>query len=245
MTCMEKQLQELRRQLHDKIREERRLILEFEATLNSADAELHAEIERIQTSHLERRHAMMTSLAGLARSLGALPGGHLQSDGGQAIEHEPVRRQIAQVDEEYANDEAYEQTEQGAVDTASRSFEDLSSFERKLLEDMQSWAERASYIPDSKASALIQWLKDTLLKPDGSWGDHRVIIFTEYRTTQNWLQTLLAAEGLTSVEIAERLFISHRTVELHRANLMEKLHLRHQTDLVRYAIKRGILILDE
>jgi len=55
----------------------------------------------------------------------------------------------------------------------------------------------------------------------------------------------LAAEGLTSAEIAERLCISRRTVELHRANFMEKLNLRHQTDLVRYAIKRGILILDE
>jgi two-component system response regulator NreC len=55
----------------------------------------------------------------------------------------------------------------------------------------------------------------------------------------------LAAEGLTSSEIAERLCISHRTVELHRSNFMEKLSLRHQTDLVRYAIKRGILILEE
>jgi len=55
----------------------------------------------------------------------------------------------------------------------------------------------------------------------------------------------LAAEGLTSVEIAERLNISRRTVELHRANFMEKLGLRHQTDLVRYAIKRGILLLEE
>lgn len=54
----------------------------------------------------------------------------------------------------------------------------------------------------------------------------------------------LAAEGLTSAEIAERLFISRRTVELHRANFMEKLDLRHQTDLVRFAIKRGILILE-
>jgi len=96
MTGMEKQLQELRQQLHEKVREERRLILEFEATLHSADAELHAEIERIQTSHLERRHAMMASLAGLARSLGALPGGHLESDSAQAIEHEPIGRQIAQ-----------------------------------------------------------------------------------------------------------------------------------------------------
>jgi DNA-binding NarL/FixJ family response regulator len=55
----------------------------------------------------------------------------------------------------------------------------------------------------------------------------------------------LAAEGLTSAEIADRLFISRRTVELHRANFMEKLGLRHQTDLVRFAIKRGILILEE
>jgi DNA-binding NarL/FixJ family response regulator len=55
----------------------------------------------------------------------------------------------------------------------------------------------------------------------------------------------LSAEGFTSVEIAERLNISNRTVELHRANFMEKLNLRHQTDLVRFAIKRGILIIEE
>ncbi|MFC1997008.1 response regulator [Chloroflexota bacterium] len=55
----------------------------------------------------------------------------------------------------------------------------------------------------------------------------------------------LSAEGLTSTEISERLSISSRTVELHRSNMMEKLNLRHQTDLVRFAIKRGILILDE
>jgi DNA-binding NarL/FixJ family response regulator len=55
----------------------------------------------------------------------------------------------------------------------------------------------------------------------------------------------LAAEGLTSAEIAERLSISRRTVELHRANFMEKLSLRHQTDLVRFAIKRGILLLED
>ena len=55
----------------------------------------------------------------------------------------------------------------------------------------------------------------------------------------------LAAEGLTSAEIAERICISRRTVEIHRAKFMEKLGLRHQTDLVRYAIKRGILLLEE
>lgn len=55
----------------------------------------------------------------------------------------------------------------------------------------------------------------------------------------------LAAEGHTSTEIASRLFISARTVESHRFNLMRKLGLRTQTDLVRYALRRGILPLDD
>ena len=51
----------------------------------------------------------------------------------------------------------------------------------------------------------------------------------------------LAAEGRTSGEIAEQLVISPRTAEMHRANLMRKLGLRTQTELVRYAVWRGIL----
>lgn len=50
----------------------------------------------------------------------------------------------------------------------------------------------------------------------------------------------LAAEGRTNAEIADRLVISPRTVEIHRANAMRKLGLRNQADLVRYAIRRGI-----
>lgn len=51
----------------------------------------------------------------------------------------------------------------------------------------------------------------------------------------------LAAEGHTNAEIAERLSISPRTVETHRANMMRKLGLRTSTDLIRYAMQRGIL----
>jgi len=51
----------------------------------------------------------------------------------------------------------------------------------------------------------------------------------------------LTAEGYTSSEIGARLFISPRTVEVHRANMMDKLDLHSQIDLIRYAIKRGIL----
>lgn len=51
----------------------------------------------------------------------------------------------------------------------------------------------------------------------------------------------LAAQGLASAQIAARLSISPRTAETHRANLMRKLDLHSQTDLVQYAIRRGIV----
>jgi two-component system response regulator NreC len=54
----------------------------------------------------------------------------------------------------------------------------------------------------------------------------------------------LAAEGLTNIAIADRLFISARTVEIHRANLLRKIGLKTQTDLVRYAMKRGMLPME-
>lgn len=51
----------------------------------------------------------------------------------------------------------------------------------------------------------------------------------------------LAAQGHTAAEIAQRLIISPRTVETHRANLMQKLGLRSQAELIRFALQRGIL----
>jgi two-component system, NarL family, response regulator NreC len=55
----------------------------------------------------------------------------------------------------------------------------------------------------------------------------------------------LVAEGNTGGEIAARLHISPRTVENHRANLMRKLALKNHSDLVRYALRRGLIPLDE
>jgi two-component system, NarL family, response regulator NreC len=54
----------------------------------------------------------------------------------------------------------------------------------------------------------------------------------------------LAAEGKTSGEIAARLHISHRTVENHRANVMRKLGLKNHSELVRYALRRGLIPLE-
>jgi DNA-binding NarL/FixJ family response regulator len=51
----------------------------------------------------------------------------------------------------------------------------------------------------------------------------------------------LVAEGLTTDEIASELVISKRTVEHHRSHILEKLGMRDRVDLVRYAIRRGLV----
>ena len=51
----------------------------------------------------------------------------------------------------------------------------------------------------------------------------------------------LVAEGLTNSETADRLKISRRTVESHRANVMQKLGLKTQAELIRYAIRNRIV----
>jgi DNA-binding NarL/FixJ family response regulator len=51
----------------------------------------------------------------------------------------------------------------------------------------------------------------------------------------------LIAEGLTSDEIAQQLVISRKTVDRHRANLLQKLGMRNVAEVTRYAIRRGLL----
>lgn len=55
----------------------------------------------------------------------------------------------------------------------------------------------------------------------------------------------LIARGLTNQQIGEKLFISIKTVQAHRANLMEKLDLHDAVELTKFAIKTGLVSLDE
>ncbi len=51
----------------------------------------------------------------------------------------------------------------------------------------------------------------------------------------------LVAEGKTSQQIADELFLSANTVQTHRAHIMEKLHLQNRTELIRYALRKGLI----
>jgi len=52
---------------------------------------------------------------------------------------------------------------------------------------------------------------------------------------------VLIAEGHTNAQIADRLFISVKTVQTHRAHIMEKLDLHDRSLLVRYAVRKGLI----
>ena len=55
---------------------------------------------------------------------------------------------------------------------------------------------------------------------------------------------VLLAEGLSAKEAAEKLFVSPRTVENHRSSLMRKLDLHSNHDLIRYAVRLGLIDLE-
>jgi DNA-binding NarL/FixJ family response regulator len=80
--------------------------------------------------------------------------------------------------------------------------------------------------------AYLQKAQDTMLDP------------YETLTTREREVLQLAAEGRTTGDIATVLYISPRTVETHRANVMRKLSLQHQADLIRYALQRGLLPME-
>lgn len=112
----------------------------------------------------------------------------------------------------------------------------------------------AYLLKGSESEEIAQALKEVmagrryLSAPLSEWAINALA--TRVADTSDPLSTLsprerevlqLATEGYGNPEIAEKLFISPRTAETHRTNLMRKLGLQSQTDLVRFAIRKGLL----
>ena len=91
-----------------------------------------------------------------------------------------------------------------------------------------------SFLYPSAASALIADYRNQAKNGD---------IYSQLTPREREVFKLIA-EGYTSRQIADKLFISLKTVTGHRTNLMEKLELHNRTDLIKFAMRKGIVSLD-
>jgi SNF2 family DNA or RNA helicase len=115
-----------------------------------------------------------------------------------------LHKAILKVDEDYAHDQEVENAQAEAIEEAMRRAMPLTAEQRTSLDDLRAWAQRARNQADSKAKAILDWLTANL-KPDGQWNGRRVILFTEYRTTHQWMHQILASHGFGG----ERLGLLH------------------------------------
>lgn len=109
---------------------------------------------------------------------------------------------ILKADEDYADDREVENAQAEAVEEATRRASPLTAEQRGTLDELRAWAQRARNQADSKAKAILDWLTSNL-KPDGQWSDRRVILFTEYRTTHQWIHQILASHGFGGERLAQ------------------------------------------
>lgn len=110
-----------------------------------------------------------------------------------------LKTMLTGIEEEYSSDDEYAAATDDAVKVTTALFRPPTAAEQRLLDDLLRWAGQARQRPDHKARTMLDWVKQ-IVRPDGAWSDERVIIFTEYRDTQKWLQGLFAAEGLSADE---------------------------------------------
>lgn len=132
--------------------------------------------------------------ATIERHVATLEGRRRDDEKKSRLDDRILRRAIAKTEEDYDDDTLREDAEMEAIDEAGRRMRPATQGEMTKLAELRSWSQGAQHRPDAKAQAILDWL-ERHLKKDGAWTDERVILFTEYRATQDWLQRILVANG--------------------------------------------------
>ncbi len=108
-----------------------------------------------------------------------------------------------------------------------------SSADRDLIEAIRVVARDEVYLPPQATKLLLQEYRASEADEDSS----------RLQDLSSREQEVLAltAEGYSSREIGEKLFISPKTVDTYRSRIMSKLGLNHRSELVRFALRVGLL----
>jgi len=92
------------------------------------------------------------------------------------------------------------------------------------------------------AKTITNLLLSSYLNKDKNKGEHKEI---QQGLTNREMEVLKHfAEGMSNRQIADKLFISVRTVESHKTNIMKKINIKTTVDLVKFAIKNNIIELE-
>ncbi|MBD0321080.1 MAG: response regulator transcription factor [Gemmatimonadetes bacterium] len=107
------------------------------------------------------------------------------------------------------------------------------SADEELIEAIHTVARGDVFLYPSGAKLLLRGLKAKAEPGEDDPLD---------RLTEREREVLsFTVEGFSSSEIGKKLFISPKTVDTYRARIMEKLGLRHRSELVRFALRKGLL----
>jgi len=121
-----------------------------------------------------------------------------------------------------------------ALQSGARGYLLKSCSAQELADAVSTVAAGGHYVTTELSDALVRSLVDgtPAVDPYEALSDREREVFYSM------------AEGRSNALIGDRLFISERTVETHRARILKKLGLRTQTDIVLYALRRGVIRLD-
>ena len=118
------------------------------------------------------------------------------------------------------------------VEAGASGYLTKMSADQDLVEAIRVVARGEVYLPHRATRLILQQYRDA---HSGSTGGLQELSAREREVMA------LTAEGFSSREIGEKLFISPKTVDTYRARIMEKLGLNHRSELVRFALKTGLL----
>ena len=118
------------------------------------------------------------------------------------------------------------------VEAGASGYLTKTSADRDLVEAIRIVARGEVYLPPKATKLLLQRYKAS--EDSDSAGLHDL-------SSREQEVLALTAEGFSSREIGKKLFISPKTVDTYRSRIMDKLGLNHRSELVRFALRVGLL----
>ena len=122
------------------------------------------------------------------------------------------------------------------IEAGARGFVAKSAAFSELASAIQAVHNGDSYLSPSAAAALVEECQQRT-SAKGETDPYQRLTDREREVLK------LVAEGHTAREIAEMLVVSPKTVEWYKTSLMNKLSIRNKADLIKYAIRKGLIAL--